>query len=372
MKYTTKFIGLDVSKNTIAVAIAEPGREAPTFYGTITHKLEAVKKLIRKLGPAENLEVCYEAGPTGYVLFHWLTLMGVECRVVAPSLIPERAGDHVKTDKRDALRLAQLLRAGELTYVHVPTPEQEALRDYVRSREDAKEDLYRHRKRVLSFLLRRQIFHPESIKRRWSRDHREWLNSLKWERDLDREMFQEYLQAIRESENRLERIDKNIIEYVEKGTLGPIVQALQALKGIALVSAVTLVAEIGSFRRFRNPAMLMAYLGLVPREHSTGLSTRRGGITKSGNRLARTTLIESSWSYRYQPAVGRELKKRLEHLPAEFHDISWRAQNRLCKKYRKLLMRGKPSNVAVTAIARELVGFIWEIACKVESEAAAT
>lgn len=364
MKFTTKYIGLDVSKEKISVAIADEGREAARFHSHIPHKIESIKRVMRQLGKPEELEVCYEAGPTGYVLYHWLTAMGISCTVVAPSLIPGRAGDQVKTDKRDALRLAQLFRAGELTAVHIPTPEQEALRDFVRSREDAKEDLRRDRQRVLSLLLRRQIAPPSG--RRWTRDYRIWLNALKWERESDQLMFQEYLQAIYESEGRLSRIEQNIIKLVEKGALGSLIQALQVLKGLKLISALSLVAEIGCFQRFKHPAMLMAYLGLVPREHSTGLSTRRGGITKTGNRYARTVLIESSWSYRYKPAIGRDLRKRQEGQPPELLEISWRAQCRLSSKYKNLVRRGKSTNVAVTAVAREFIGFIWEIACKVE------
>ncbi|BFT68957.1 IS110 family transposase [Paenibacillus sp. P36] len=366
MKHTTKFIGLDVSKDKISVAVADAGRDEPRFVGHFPHKLEFVKKIMRQLGNAENLEVCYEAGPTGYVLFHWLTALGITCKVIAPSLIPVRTGDQIKTDKRDALRLATLFRAGELTAVHVPTPEQEALRDLVRSREDAKEDLHRDRQRVLKLLLRRQISHPPAIKNRWTRNYREWLTSLKWERESDQLMFQEYLQAIHESESRLQRLEASIIQYAQKGALGPVVKALQVLKGVAIISALTLVAEIGCFTRFRNPAMLMAYLGLVPREHSTGLSTRRGSITKAGNRGVRRTLVESSWSYRHKPSIGRELRKRMEGQEGELLAVSWRAQIRLNSKYCKLVYRGKESNVAVTAVARELVGFIWEIACKVE------
>jgi transposase len=369
MKHTTKFIGLDVSKDKIVIAVAEAGREAPIFIGSFPHKIESVKKFMRQLGSPDQLEVCYEAGPTGYVLFHWLTALGFKCSVVAPSLIPIRTGDHIKTDKRDALRLAQLLRAGELTSIYVATPEQEALRDLVRSREDAREDLHRDRQRVLKFLLRRQISPPSSVKGRWTWNYREWLTSLSWERESYQLLFQESLQAIYESESRLQRLEASIIQIAQNGALGPVIQALQVLKRVAAVSAIALVAEIGSFGRFRNPAQLMAYLGLVPREHSTGISTRRGGITKAGSRVSRRIMVESSWSYRHKPSIGRELRKRSEGQASELLAISWRAQLRLNKKYHKLINRGKSPNIAVTVVARELVGFIWEVACYVERRA---
>lgn len=370
MKYTTKFIGLDVSKEKIAVAIADAdSREPARFYGNIPHRLESVKKVMRQLGDPQTLEVCYEAGPTGYVLYHWLREMGISCTVVASSLIPLRASDQVKTDRRDAIKLAQLFRAGELIAVRVPTPDQEALRDLVRAREDAKADLKRDKQRVMSLLLRRQIFPPASIKRRWTKAYRQWLSQLSWERESDEMMFREYLQAIDESEKRLQRFDQRIMRMAESGELGPVVQALQVLKGIGIISALALVAEIGCFRRFKNPAQLMAYVGLVPREHSTGLSTRRGGITKAGNRHARTVLTESSWSYRYKPFVGRDLQRRLEGQPPELQEVSWRAQLRLHQKYKHLVARGKAKNVAITAVGRELIGFVWEIACMVEEAA---
>lgn len=231
MKHTTKFIGLDVSKDKIVIAVAEAGREAPIFIGSFPHKIESMKKFMRQLGSPDQLVVCYEAGPTGYVLFQWLTALGFKCSVVAPSLIPIRTGDHIKTDKRDALRLAQLLRAGKLTSIYVPTPEQEALRDLVRSREDAREDLHRDRQRVLKFLLRCQISPRSSIKGRWTRNYREWLTSLSWERESDQLLFQESLQAIYESESRLQRLEASIIQFAQNCALGPVIQALQVLKG---------------------------------------------------------------------------------------------------------------------------------------------
>ncbi|MBP1990930.1 IS110 family transposase, partial [Paenibacillus eucommiae] len=280
MKYSTKFIGFDVSKDKIAIAVADEGREASRYWGTIAHTPEAVRKFIKQMGDIKQIEVCYEAGPTGYELHRWLTAMKVTCRVVAPSLIPKRAGDQVKTDRRDAERLAQLLRAGELTAVYVPDQDDEALRDLVRAREDAKKDIQTARQRLLSFLLRQQKFPPVGIKRRWTQVYREWLNSLKWENDMQRMVFEEYMQAIRESEGRKKRLEAIMTKEVVQTKHAKLIEALQALRGIQLLTAVTIAAEICTFLRFKSPKHLMSYLGLVPRERSSGATTRRGGITK--------------------------------------------------------------------------------------------
>ncbi|WP_212944489.1 IS110 family transposase, partial [Paenibacillus antibioticophila] len=280
MKNTTKYVGMDVSKDKIAVAIADEGREAPRFYGTIAHNPDAVAKLIRKLQEKDVvLEVCYEAGPTGYDLYHWITRMGVSCAVIAPSRIPVRAGDSIKTDRRDAERLAQLHRAGELTPIHVPTRETEALRDLVRAREDVKEDLHRARQRIIHFLLRHHIHPPASMKRRWTKMYRQWLATLTFERKVEQTVFDEYLQQLREIEERIKRLETAMQEAAEICTHAPVIRAIQGLRGVALLTAITLVVEIENFERFRSPAQLMSYLGLVPREQSSGITTKRGRLT---------------------------------------------------------------------------------------------
>lgn len=370
MKNTTKYVGMDVSKDKIAVAIADEGREGPRFYGTIAHNPDAVAKLIRKLQEKDVvLEVCYEAGPTGYDLYHWITQMGVSCAVIAPSRIPVRAGDSIKTDRRDAERLAQLHRAGELTPIHVPTRETEALRDLVRAREDVKEDLHRARQRVIHFLLRHHIHPPVSMKRRWTKMYRQWLATLTFERKVEQTVFDEYLQQLREIEERIKRLEAALREAAEVCTHAPVIHAIQGLRGVALLTVITLVVEIESFERFRSPVQLMSYLGLVPREHSSGPTTRRGGLTKTGNSRVRRALIEAAWSYRHRPAVKGDLEKRLEGQSAHTLEVSWKAQHRLHSKYLRLLRKGKHKNLVVAAIGRELVGFIWSIAVGVEKSA---
>ncbi|MGP7819810.1 IS110 family transposase [Niallia sp. 01092] len=365
MKDTTKFVGLDVSKEKIAVAIAEEGRGEPRYFGMIPHTPEAVRKLVKKLGDPHTLRFCYEAGPTGYPLYRLLSTLGVHCEVIAPSLIPQKPGERIKTDRRDSIRLAQLYRAGELTSIYVPTTEDEALRDLVRAREDAKEDELRAKHRLSKFLLRNNIKQPAGVNK-WTRKYRDWLDILKFESAALRVVFQEYYHQLKEVEQRILRLEEEIKLQATEGVHAPTIQALQALRGVALITATSLVAEIGSFNRFPTPKKLMAYIGLIPSESSSGERRRQGAITKTGNRHVRRLLIESAWSYRYQPAVKGDLKRRQDGLSPTIQAISWKAQNRLHKKYYRLLSRGKESSKAITAIARELAGFIWAITQEVE------
>lgn len=365
MKDNTKYVGLDVSKEKIAVAIAEEGREVPRYFGMIPHTLEAVRKLIRKLGEPHTLRVCYEAGPTGYPLYRLLLSLGVHCDVIAPSLIPQKPGERIKTDRRDSIRLAQLYRAGELTSIYVPTPEDEALRDLVRCREDAKEDELRAKHRLSKFLLRNNIKPPTGVNK-WTVKYRRWLDTLKFESSKLRIVFQEYYHQLKELEQRILRLEEEIRVQATEGVHAPTIQALQCLRGVALITAASLVAEIGSFKRFSTPKQLMAYVGLIPSEFSSGESRKQGGITKTGNRHVRRLLVESAWSYRYQPSVKGELKRRQSGQSPTIQAISWKAQNRLHKKYYRLLSRGKESAKAITAVARELSGFIWAITQELE------
>lgn len=366
MQDITKYVGLDVSKEKIAVAVAEEGREEPRYWGMIPNTAEAIRKLVNKLGDVAQLRVCYEAGPTGYGIYRQLLHLGVECDVIAPSLIPKRPGERVKTDRRDALRLAQLFRAGELTSIYVPTEEDEALRDLVRAREDMKEDELRAKHRLTKFLLRHDL-HPPSGVRKWTYKYREWLNSLQFAHTASRIVFQEYLHQLYEIEERIKRFEEEIQCQAKEGARAPLIQGLQTLRGVAVLTATSLVAEIGSFQRFASPKQLMAYAGLVPSESSSGGSRKQGKITKTGNRHVRRLLIEAAWSYRYQPAVKGELKRRQENQSAQIQAISWKAQKRLHKKYFRLLSRGKESGKAITAIARELAGFIWAITRELET-----
>ncbi|MDN5366527.1 MAG: transposase [Thermacetogenium sp.] len=365
MNYNTKFVGLDVSKESIAVAVADWGRKPARYWGQIKNTFEEVRKLMERIGEPENLQVCYEAGPTGYELYRFLKNLGIHCVVVAPSLIPTRSGDRVKTDRRDAVNLAQLLRAGELTPVWVPAEEDEALRDLVRAREDAKEDLLRAKHRLSKFLLRHNLHPPKGV-RNWSSKYRLWLDSLKFENSASRITFQEYLHAIDEIESRIKRLETETSVQAVASVHAPVIQALQTLRGVAEVTATTLVAEIGQFSRFDNPRQLMAFAGLTPSEYSSGGSRHRGGITKTGNAHVRRVVIEASWSYRYPPALKAALRRRQEGKDPEVQLIAWNAQDRLHRKYMRLLFKGKPTPVVATAVARELLGFIWAIACKVE------
>lgn len=362
---STKFVGLDVSKEKIAVAIAEQGRGKPRYFGVIPNTPEAVRKLVKKLGQPKDLKVCYEAGPTGYPLHRLFLSLGVECDVIAPGLIPQKPGDRVKTDKRDAERLAQLFRAGELTSVYIPTEEDEALRDLVRAREDAKEDELRAKHRITKLLLRYDIRPPAEVGRNWSAKYRRWIITLKFQYAPLQLAFQEYLHHLTEIEERLKRLEEEIFVQGTEGVHASMIQTLMSLRGVAMITAASLVAEVGSFKRFKSPKQLMAYTGLVPSERSSGEVRKQGKITKTGNGHVRRLLIEAAWSYRYQPAVRGKLAKRLEGQKTPVQTISWNAQHRLHKKYFRLLARGKSSKTAITAVARELAGFIWAVAQKV-------
>lgn len=367
MKYNTKYVGLDVSKEKIAVAIADEGREEPRYFGMITNTPESLRRLVNKLEHEGELKFCYEAGPTGYGVYRLLVSLGMACEVIAPSLIPQKPGDRVKTDRRDALRLAQLYRAGELTPVYVPTEEDEILRDLVRAREDAKEDRLRAKHRLSKFLLRRDVHPPKGVNTRTTA-HREWLNALTFESSTLSIVFQEYRHHLVEIEQRIQRLEKEIDRQAEEGYHAPLIKALQTLRGISVITATALAAEVNSFRRFKKAGQFMGYTGLVPSESSSGELRKQGKITKTGNQHVRWLLIESAWSYRYKPVVKGHLQKRQKDQPASVTAISWKAQQRLHQKYYRLLGKGKAPGKAVTAVARELAGFIWAIAQEVETE----
>lgn len=339
MKGFTKFVGLDVSKDKIAVAVADEGRGEPRFVGMFPHTVEAVRTLVRRLDEeGVELEFCYEAGPTGYGLYRVLRAMDYHCTVVAPSLIPVRQGDRVKTDRRDALRLAQLFRSGELTAVFVPSQETESLRDLVRAREDAIEDRLRARHRISKFLLRHDR-RPAAKLRAWGSLYQRWLDGLQWTDRREQVVFQEYLHHLQEIQGRISRLEAAIHQEAMESEQAPVIQAIQTLRGVAEVVATSLVAEVGEFSRFRNPKQLMAYAGLVPSEYSSGLSRRQGRITKSGNSHLRRVLGEAAWCYRYKPAVKRAIKKRQEGQSPRVQDIAWRAQDRLHRKYMRMVSR---------------------------------
>jgi transposase len=356
-----RYLGLDVHKATIAVAVAESGTEPARSRGTINHQPAAVAKLIRKLGPVEQLRCCYEAGPTGYGLYRQLTRLGVACIVVAPSLIPVKVGDQVKTDRRDAEKLARLLRSGELTAVWVPDEAHEALRDFTRLRESAKQDLHRVRQQLGKFLLRLSVA-PTARLSPWSKGHRAWLNSLQLPQALEQETLAVYLEHLDESVARLAQLNARLEQLAVTHEQAPLIQAFACLQGVGVVTAITLVAELGDLRRFPTARALMGYIGLGPREHSSGGRVRRGAISKRGNSHVRRVVVEASWHYRHAPGGGPALQRRRRHQPTGVVAIADKAHARLHRRYRQLLGRGKLPQLAVVAVARELLGFIWAIA----------
>jgi transposase len=363
------YIGLDVHKADIVVAVAAGGvRGEVRDYGRMVNTPAALDRLVGKLGgDGVTLRFCYEAGPCGYGIQRHLTAAGQECVVVAPSLIPKRPGERVKTDRRDAASLAKLHRAGELTAVWVPDAGHEAIRDLVRARLDAVHALRRARQQLSGFLLRQGCRYGRPA---WTKLHRRWLAGLKFEQAAHHVVLEDYIQAVEAGEARRDRLTAQIEASLADWALAPVVAALQTMRGMALVNAATLIAELGDLWRFGNPRQLMAYLGLVPSEHSSGASVKRGGITKAGNGMARRVLIEAAWSYRFPARLSRELLLRQERQPKPIREIAWKAQLRLSARYRKLARTGKPANVVTTAIARELAGFVWAVARQVPPAAA--
>ena len=363
-----RFVGLDVHADTIAVAVAEPGGDVRSL-GVIPNRPESVRKLMKKLGPPASLRACYEAGPTGYVIYWQLTTLGVPCEVVAPTLVPTKAGDRVKTDRRDAEKLARSYRAGDLTAVWVPDGAHEALRDLVRAREAAKKDQLRARHRLGKFLLRHGR-RPSTALKAWTQRHLTWIRQVQFEQPAQEATRLDYLHEVDHVLERIERLERAIDEAVRTAppSMRAVIEALQALRGIALVSAVTIVAEVGELSRFARAPQLMGYSGLGAREDSSGPRTRRGGITKTGNAPLRRIVVEAAWAYRHRPSVGGALRTRQATLSEEVKAIAWKAQHRLHGRYRKLLGRGKCPQQVVTAVGRELLGFVWAIGVTVERQ----
>lgn len=362
MEKCNTFVGMDVHKNSIAIAIADQGREVEVrSYGKIDGTLSALDKVVRKcVSKGRLLHFVYEAGPCGYEIYRHLTSKGFDCTVVAPSKIPKKSGDRIKNDHRDAILLARLHRAGELTSVYVPVAEDEAMRDLSRAREDAKSNEKKAKQRLLAFLLRSG--HRYSGKSPWSQIYMRWLSDIKMPHQSQQIVLQEYINTLTEGTLRVTRLTKKIQELVPEWRMYPVVKALQSLRGVSLIVSTTTVAEIGDLNRFESPVELMGYLGLVPSEYSTGEKTKRGSITKTGNGHVRRVLVEAAWAYRLRARVSRAILKRQEGLPQEILDISWKAQVRLCSRYKHLWSKGKAKQVIVTAIARELCAFMWAIA----------
>ncbi len=359
------YIGLDVHKKTISISVAENGNTEPEYLGVIQNTGYEVSKLIKRLNKkyfGQILLFCYEAGPCGYTLYHQIIAASHDCQVIAPSLIPTKSGEKVKTDRRDSLKLAKYLRGGDLTAVWVPDKEQEAMRDLTRARDDMKSQERKAKQQLSGFLLRNgQVW--SSDKQKWIKAHYSWLEDIKFEHNFQQIVLQEYINAVKAACQRVSDITDEMMKALTQWSLAPVVDSLIALRGIDKISAMVLLSELGDISRFDSPKQLMAFLGLVPSEHSSGPRRKQGGITLAGNSHARRALIESSWSYRFPARQTKHIKSKLVNASEEAKAISWKAQKRLCGRYRTLVDSGKNTKVVCVAIARELTGFIWDIVC---------
>ena len=365
MNECSAYVGLDVHKDTIAVAVALPGRGEPVYRGEVENQRKSLLRLIRALSPAgEVVSFCYEAGSCGYGVYREIIETGHRCDVVAPSLIPRKAGERVKTDRRDALTLARLHRAGELRAVWVPDEEQEAMRDLTRAREDIKAIELKARQRLGAFLLRHARVYREG-KSRWTQRHFRWLEEQRFDHPVQQVVFQEYVDTVLEAQRRVAGLEEQMRAGLQGWSLRPVAEALMALRGVDVVTAMTVLAELGDLTRFASPRELMGFLGLVPSEHSSGGRRRRGGITKTGNGHVRRVLVEAAWSYRFPARKTAHLRRKAQAAPPAVQAIAWAAQKRLCARYWHLYHAGKAKCQVTTAVARELVGFIWAVACEV-------
>ncbi|HMB07380.1 MAG TPA: IS110 family transposase [Isosphaeraceae bacterium] len=355
-----RYVGLDVHKNSIVIAVADGDRGPATVLATIPNDFVTLGKALHRLGPPASLSCCYEAGPTGYGLYRKLKAAGFLCVVIAPSLVPVQAGNRVKTDRRDAAKLAHFLRSGDLTTIHVPDEATEAIRDLERAREDAKRTEQVARHQLTKFLLRHERWYEGKVN--WNTAHLAWIGTEQFAQPSQQKVLTDYLVAVEQATERVKRLTVDLSEQVEPWKLAPLVKAFQALRGIDLVSAVTIVAEIEDFARFAQAKDLMAFVGLVPSEHSSGGSRRQGRITRTGNGRVRRILVEAAWCYRFRPRLSKTIGKRNEVVAPGVRKIAWKAQQRLHGRLLRLINRGKSKQQSVTAIARELAGFLWAIA----------
>lgn len=363
---TKVHVGLDVHKDSITVAVAEPGREKARLIGKVVHDVPRLLKVLAKLGAIDELHIVYEAGPTGYGLQRALVARGYTCEVIAPSKTPQQTGQRIKTDARDSLDLAEYSRAGKLSRVWIPDPGDEAIRDLARAREDAVNCRKQARQQLKGFLLRHDRRYGG--KTSWCGAHDHWLARLSFEEAAAQTAFTEYWQAVKVADQRVARLTKALQDSIAGWRFESVVDALQALRGVAAVTAIGLVAEIGDLSRFAHPRKLMGYLGLVPSEHSSGERTSRGSITKTGNGHARRLLVEAAWNYRFKARIGKEINARQEGLSEAVRAIAWKGQLRLTARYAALQQRGVQANKVCVAIARELAGFVWAIGIQAQRE----
>ena len=359
-------VGLDVHKDSISVAAAEPGRTPGRLISKVTHDVNKLVKVLVKIGTVEQLHIVYEAGPTGFGLQRALKEKGYVCEIIAPSQIPRRPGDRIKTDGRDSVQLAECSRAGQLSAVWIPEPEDEAIRDLSRACEDAVNSRVQMRHQLKGFLLRHGVRYTG--KTSWCGVYYRWLATLNFGAAAAQTAFTEYWQAVQSADDRVERLTKALQASTAGWRFEPVVGALQALRGVAAITAIGLVAEIGDLGRFAHPRKLMGYLGLVPSEHSSGARTSRGSITKTGNAHARRLLTEAAWNYRFKARIGKEAQIRQQELSEPIRTMAWKAQLRLTQRFAALNARGVQANKVCIAVARELAGFIWAIGMQAQSE----
>ena len=360
MSQFNTFVGLDVHKDSIAIAVAEAGRESAKFLGTIPNDASRLRSRLKRFGAPESVLICYEAGPTGYGLYRKLLEWGYTCEVIAPSRTPRKSADHIKTDRRDAERLAHYLRSGDLTAIRVPTEEEEAMRDLLRAREDAKQAEKRAKKQLGMFLLRHgRIWSGQS---NWTLKHMLWIGAQGFDNEADTIVLGDYLHEVRRLTERVKSLTTSIEELVPSLECYPLIVALQALRGVKTLVATWVAIEIGDFRRFPSARHFMSFLGVTPSESTSGDTRRLGAITKAGNVRLRSILMQSAWAYRLTPRVEGTLLRRNRRASEPVRDIAWKAQERLHRKLHRLTAKGKPKNKALVAVARELAGFIWSIA----------